>query len=178
MANLLDPVITKLLDLGVYDILVFVVVTAIFYGFLRKSKLLGGSTVVNGVLALSIGFLVLGFKWITGMALTSPLSIFFTQATVILLLFIFGFLAASMFYPDLLKWLPQVFKTRGMLTIMIVLGFALVITSGLITTLWTVPTPEPGVDGVVGPPMDIVIVAAGLIIFVVMLIIATSAAGG
>jgi len=177
MANILDPVITQLLELGVYDILVFVVVTAIFYGFLRKSKLLGGSPVLNGVLALSIGFLVLGFKWITGVALTTPLSMFFTQGTVLLLLFIFGFLAASMFYPDLLKWLPQVFKTRGMLTIMIVLGFTLLITSGLITILWTVPTPEPGVE-TVGPPMDIILVATGLIIFVVMLIIAASAAGG
>lgn len=175
MANILEPVITKLLDLGFYDILLFVVVAAIFYGFLRKSKLLGESPVVNGVLALSVAFLVLGFKWITGMALTTPLSMFFTQATVVLLLFIFGFLAASMFYPDLMKWLPNVFKRRGMLTIMITLGFALLITSGLIAVLWTVPPAEPGA---IGPPMDIVIVAAGLIIFVVVLIIAASVAGG
>lgn len=175
MVNIFEPVVTKMLELGVYDLLVFVVVAAIFYGFLRKSKILGESPVVNGTIALSVAFLVLGYKFITGFELTPPLSTFFTQSTILLLFLIFGFLAASMFYPDLLQWLPKVFTHRTTLTILIVLGFALLITSGLISVLWTTPPAKPGV---IGPPLDIIVVSAGLIIFIVLLIIAASVAGG
>jgi len=177
MANIFEPVATKLLELGVLDIFIFIIVAAVFYALLKKSKILGGTPAVDGVVAISIAFFVFLFRWITGFSLTEPFSMLFTQATAVLLLFVFGLMAASMFYPDMMKWLPQVFGgSRSMLTIMIVLGLALVISSGLITVFWASST-APAAPGEVGPPMDLILIAVGLIIFIVVIIIAASVGG-
>lgn len=177
MANIFEPVIAKMFELGVYDVFIFILVVAIFYAFLKKSKMLGGSPVIDGVVALSVGFLVFGFGWITGMALTGPFTILFTQTTVILLFLLIGFLAASMFYPDMTKWLVKVFESRSVLFVMIALGFTLLVTSGLISTLWAGAATPPK-PGEIRTPTDILIVAAGLIIFVVLIIIVAAIVGG
>lgn len=175
MPNIFEPVATKILELGILDFFVFIIVAAVFYALLKKSKILGGSPVVDGAVAISIAFFVFLYRWITGFGLVNPFSMLFTQATAILLLFVFGFLAASMFYPDMIKWLPQTFaKSRSMLIIMIVIGLTLVITSGLIAVFWTTPPTQPGAAG---PQANIILIAAGLIIFVVIVIVA-SAVGG
>jgi hypothetical protein len=102
------------------------------------------------------------------------MSAFFTQATVVILFIAMGFIAASMFYPNMLDWLPQVFKHRTMLTMMIAVGFGLFITSGMLNVLlvgWNNPK-----DGGTSTPRDVLIVVAGIIIFVIVLIIATAVA--
>lgn len=174
MENIFEPIVKNLLEIGFYDILIFIIVAAIFYGFLKKSKVIGESVVINAVLSLSVAFLVFGYRWITGLALTSSLSMFFTQATVILLFFLFGFIGASMFYPDMTKWLTKVFEHRTTLGILIALGIVLMVTSGLIATFWTFPQ-KPGTPAT---PVDITIVGAGLIIFVVLIIVAASVVRG
>jgi len=175
MASIFEPVATKMIELGLLDIFIFIIVVAVFYAFLKKSKILGGTPVIDGVVAISIGFLVFLYRWITGFVLVTPFSMLFTQATAILMLFIFGILAASMFYPDMTKWLVEAFaKSRSMMTIMIVIGLALVISSGLIAVFWTYPPADPGA---VSPPTDIILIAVAVILFVVIIIIA-SAAGG
>jgi len=177
MANIFEPVIEKMFDLGVYDVFIFVLVVAIFYAILKKTKILGGSPVIDGAISLSIGFLVLGFQWLTGMALTGPFTILFTQTTMILLFLFIGFLAASMFYPDMTKFLVKTFTSRSVIFIMIALGFTLLVTSGMIQTFWAsaAAPPQPGEARISN---DILIVAAGLIIFVVLLIIVAGIAGG
>jgi len=177
MADLFTPSITKLLEFGVFDVLIFVISTAVFYAFFRKSKILGDSPVVNGAVALSIGFLIFIFRWVTGTSLVAPFSILFTQWTTVLLFLIFGFLAASMFYPDMMSWLPKVFHSRSVLSIMIALGITLLITSGLISTFWATASVPPK-PGQISVPTDIIIVAASLIIFMVMIMIAASIGGG
>jgi len=177
MANLFEPVVSNLLELGFYDLLIFIIVAAIFYGLLKKSKVLGESVAINGVVSLSIAFLVFGFRWITGIALTTNLSAFFTQAAVVLLFLLFGFIGASMFYPDMTKWLTEVFSHRTMLAVLITLGLALLITSGLITVLWS-GGGEPAEPGEVQTPTDVIVVGAGLLIFMVLIIIASSVVRG
>ena len=175
MSDIFEPVATKILELGILDVFIFILVAAVFYALLKKSKILGGTPAVDGVVAISIALFVFLYKWITGFGLTEPFSMFFTQITAILLIFVFSIMAASMFYPDMMSWLPKIFgKSRSMLTIMIVIGLTLLITSGLIAVLWTFPPAEPGT---VRPPEDIILIAVGLIIFVVIIIVAASMGG-
>ena len=174
MANVFETVIQKLIDVGFYDLLIFVISLTIFYAVLRKVKILGESPVVNAALAFSIAFLIFGYPVIVGFSLTLPLVTFFTQSFVWILIFFIGFLIASFFYPDLPKFLAEKFTSRSMISIAITIGLASVIISGLIAVLWATPPAEGGI----GIPFDTVITAAGVIIFVILLIVAASVARG
>ncbi len=174
MANVFETVVQKLIEVGFYDLLIFVISLTIFYAILRKVKILGESPVVNAVLAFSIAFLIFGFPVIVGFSLTLPLVSFFTQSFVWILVFFIGFLIASFFYPDLPKFLAEKFTSRSMISIAITIGFVSVIISGLIGVLWATP---PGAGGI-QLPFDTVITAAGVIIFIILIIVAASIAKG
>ena len=174
MTNIFETVVQKLLEVGFYDLLIFVISLTLFYAILRKVKILGESPIVNAALAFSIAFLIFGYPVIVGFSLTLPLVTFFTQSFVWILIFFIGFLIASFFYPDLPKFLAEKFTSRSMISIAITIGVASVIISGLIGVLWATP---PG-EGAVQIPFDTVITAAGVIIFVILLIVAASIAKG
>jgi hypothetical protein len=178
MTNVFEIIAQKLIDLGVYDFLFpFIITSAIFYGLLKKTKILGESVTINGVLALSIAFLIFGFPKLIGVTLASPFSRFFTGVTVWILIIGTGVLLAGFFYPDLLKFLAEAFTRRTALIVMIVIGISLFITSGFITVFtggWT-PT-APGAPGP-GISTDVIILAAAIIIFIVLLIIAGAIVG-
>lgn len=178
--DIFQPFIQKLIQLGFYNFFFpWLITTALMYGLLKKSKVLGESNFYNGVVALTIAFLVIGFPQMFGNPsfFALPLSAFFTQATVIILFLGFGFLIASLFYPNLTSWLPTVFKHRSTLAIMIALALALFITSGLVQVLWSGFGPTGGGQKG-GTPIDVIIIAAGVIIFVILLIIASSVVRG
>jgi hypothetical protein len=177
MANIFDTVFSRLTTLGFFDIAIFMLVTAIFYGLLRKSKILGESPVVIGAVSLGIGFMLIAFRFVTGMNILTPLATMFAQWTSVLMIFLFGFIAASLFYPDMLSWLPKVFHSRGMLVIMIVIGLAIMITSGLVTT-FLASSSQPAPPGTIPIPTDTIIIIAGVIIFMVLIIVASSLGGG
>ena len=177
MVDFLSPVISKMMESGFFDVIVFILVTAILYAFFKKSNLAGGSPLITGVIAVSIGFMVLAYRFVTGTSLVAPLSVLFTQWVTVLLFLIFGFLAASLFYPDMLKWLTEVFHSRSTLSIMIVLGLTLLITSGMINTLLS-GFNAPSTPGTPVIPQDIIIFAAGIMIFIVIILIASSIGTG
>lgn len=177
MANTFDAVFSRLTSLGFFDIAIFMLVTAIFYGLLRKSKILGESPVVIGTVSLSIGLLLIAFRFVTGMNILTPLATMFAQWTSVLLIFLFGFIGASLFYPDMLSWLPKAFHSRGMLVILIVIGLAIMITSGLVTTFLATSS-QPTPPGTIPIPTDTIIIIAGVIIFMVLIIVASSLGGG
>jgi Zn-dependent protease with chaperone function len=86
---------------------------------------------------------------------------------------------ASLFYPDMPKFLAEHFTHRSTLSVMIALGIALFIMSGLVSTLLaTFTAPKLAGTGGVGASPDILIIGAGLIIFVVILIVAASQSKG
>jgi len=170
MENVFEIVIGKLIEVGFYDLLIFVLALTIFYAILRKAKILGESPVVNAVLAFSIAFMIFGFPVIVGFSLTLPLVTFFTHSFVWILMFFIGILIASFFYPDLPKFLAEKITSRSMISIGIAIGVTAVVISGLISVFWATP---PG-EGRIQLPFDTVVVAAGVIIFVVLLIIAAS----
>lgn len=172
MENIFAIVINKLLEVGFYDLLIFILSLALFYALLRKVKILGESPLVNAVVAFSIAFLIFGFPVIVGFSLTLPLVTFFTHSFVWILVFFIGFIIASFFYPDLPKFLAEKFTSRSMLSIAIAVGITSVIISGLINVFWATPPRE----GIIQYPLDTTIIAAGVIIFCVLLIIAGSIA--
>ena len=185
MADLFQPIIQKLIDLGFYNFFFpFLVAAALFFGLLKKSKILGDSAVINGVVSLSLAFLIMGFPVIFGQPsfFKLPLSSFFTQATVVLLFFVMAFIGASFFYPDMGKFVADAFKHRTMMTIMIAIAFGLLFTSGLINVLFVGLNPPSSATGgnqqAGKPPFDVIIIVAGIIIFMIMIIIAASIVRG
>jgi hypothetical protein len=173
MADLFGNMFSTLNGFGFFDIAIFMLVVAVFYGLLRKSKVLGDSPVVIGVISLSIGFMLIAFRFVTGMSLVTPIAMMFAQWTSILLVFVFGFVAASLFYPDMLSWLPKVFHSRSILMIMLVLGLTIMITSGLVQSFF-VASDIPDPPGTIPIPDDTIIIIAGVVIFMVIVIIASS----
>jgi hypothetical protein len=181
MADLFQPIIQKLIDLGFYNFFFpFIVSAALFFGLLKKSKILGDSVLINGVISLSLAFLIMGFPVIFGQPgfFALPMASYFSQITVIFLMFLVAFIGAGFFYPDMTKWLAEVFHHRTMWIIMIAIAFGLLFTSGLINVLFIGLNPSGGGTGTGTQqnktPYDVVIIVAGIIIFVIMLIIAAS----
>jgi hypothetical protein len=173
MENVFEVVVKKLLEVGFYDLLLFIFSLTLFYAILKKVKILGESPLINAVVAFTIAFLIFGFPVIVGFSLTLPLVTFFTHSFVCILMFFLGFLIASFFYPDLPKFLAEKFTSRSVMWIGIAIGISVAIISGLISVFFATPT---GTEGGIKIPMDTVITAAGVIIFVILLIIAGSIA--
>ncbi len=174
MENIFELVITKLLEVGFYDFLIFMIAMALFYGLLKKIKFFEGSSLVNAVLAFSIAFLIFGFPVIMNFSLVLPFVTFFTQTFVFILVFLIAMLVATFFYPDLPKFLAETFTSRSMISISIVIGLALAIVSGTISILWATPPLETVNNP--APPFDTTIVATSGVLFVVFLIVAGSIA--
>jgi len=181
MVSPFEEMIQRLIDLGFYDFfLPFILSTAIFYALLKKSKIISDSPLVNATLALSIAFLIFGYPVIAGISLASPLSSFFVQITIWILIFAFGFLIASLFYPDIAKFLTGYFVERRsrFIWVAVVLGIVAFITSGLVS-VFTGPLgqgPKPGQAP--GPPLDVVALAAGIFILIAIIVIAASVMAG
>lgn len=178
MADPFTLVVEQMIKLGFYNfVFPFMITAALFYALFRKSKILGESVVINGVVALSIAFLIFGYPVIAGISLATPLATFFTQATVWILILVIGMVFASIFYPDLGKMLLDQFTKRTTLYQMLALAVALFITSGLVVTLIqgaSGPPAKPGEVKPPAPPADVVLIASALIIFLVLLMIAAS----
>lgn len=172
-----EVVVNKLVSLGFYDFFFpFLIITVILYALFRKSKVLGESSVLNAVVALSIGLLVMGFPVLTGVTFGTQLSTFFVQSTVWILVLVVAVVIASAFYPDIMKIAFEQFKNRSFLYYMLAIGVGIFVISGLFSVFTNVGNPavtgkEPDVPG---PSSDIVIIIAALIIFMVMIIIAAS----
>lgn len=174
--DIFQPIVSKLISLGVLNAMLLFLFSAIIFAVLRKAKIFGDSTMINGVIAFVIAFFIFIFPFITGTSLVNPLSIFFTQSIVIIMFLIIGFIAASFFYPDMPKMLAEQFTRRSTLFVMIGLAIGLFVTSGLVTTLlaaFTSPSASSGGGGG-GPPSDVLIIGAGLILFIIVLLVASS----
>jgi len=176
MSDLFTPIIQQLDRLGFFNFFFpWLIAVAVMYAILKKSKILGESVIINGIVSLAVAFLILGFPVLSGISWGSAWSTFFAQSMIFILIFAIGFIMASLFYPDLPKMLIEQFTRRTTLWVMLGLGIALFITSGLVGTLWfgTTKPPEPGAPTV---PSDVITILTGVILLVVILLIASSVA--
>ncbi len=161
MADIFRPVAQKLIDLGILGFLLpWIITAAIFYGLLKKSKLFD-SILINAVLALAASFFLWGFL-VGGTAIDigAPLATFMAQGSILILIIIFGLIAASSFYPDLNKTLGETFKTRAAMFIMIAVFFLLFFTSGL----YKVFIPEGSFTGPNADVYTLIVIIIALII--------------
>lgn len=174
--NVFEIIVNKLVELGFYDYLFpFVITATLLYALLKKSKIMGESVTASAALALSIAFMIFGFPILAGYSLATPLSTFFLQTTVWILMFLVGFILASFFYPDLGKFLTEQFTRRTTLWAMVAIGITLFVTSGLVNVFTAGMTTRPGVEPISPQaPQDVVLIVAAVVIFIVLLLIAGS----
>jgi hypothetical protein len=170
MVNVFEELITKLLEVGFYDFLIFMIALAMFYSLLKKVKLFE-SQIVTSVMAFCIAFLIFGYPVLLNFSLVIPMVRFFTQSFLFILVFFVATLIATFFYPDLPKFLTESFTSRGTFTVMIAIGITLAILSGGISLIW-ISGPATGPTA----PAEISTVASGTIVFVILLIVAGSIA--
>lgn len=112
----------------------FMLSSAIFYGLLRKSKIMGeeGTEVVNATIALVASFMIWAYPVIVGIDITKAMTAFFMQGFVIALFTIIGISIASMAHPKIQdmfeknKFIPITF-----VFVFMIAGVILVFTSGL-----------------------------------------------
>lgn len=172
MENIFEILVTKLLEVGFYDFLLFVIALGLFYAILKKTKFFD-SPVVTGVLAFSIAFLIFGYPVLMNFSLVLPFTAFFTQSFLFILVFFIGMLIASFFYPDLPKFIGEHFTSRTMMFVGITIGVAVALISGSTTLIWLTPAQE---DPRPSAPSEVTSIASGVIIFMILLIIAGSIA--
>jgi len=112
----------------------FMLSSAIFYGLLRKSKIMGeeGTEVVNATIALVASFMIWAYPVIVGIDITEAMTAFFMQGFVVALFTIMGISIASMAHPKI----QDLFEKNKSIPILfvfvfLVVGILLVFTSGL-----------------------------------------------
>jgi len=171
MSDVFSIVISKLVEVGFFNLLIFLLALALIYAILRQRKIFGENPLINGIIAFSIAFFVFAYPIITGISLVLPVTTFFSQAFVFILIFFIGFLIASLFYPDFTSILSHFLKSRNVLFAMIALSLALLVTSGLVGVIYSAIS---GPQGKPSAPPENVLLIAGLMIAVVVLLIAGS----
>ncbi len=142
MANPFETVILNLRNIGAFQFLFpFIMTTAIFYGLLRKSQILGEprtSTSINGTVALVAAFMVWAAPILMGVDIETHLAAFFVQGISVTLVVMVGLMIVGMFAPpNLPDHFKAVFKEKPQVWMAILVGGILVgailaVSSGLI----------------------------------------------
>ena len=171
VANAFENVVSQMVDVGIYNLIIFILALSIFYSVLKRVKIFGESNVVVGTISFAIAFLVFGYPVIIGYSLVTPFVMMFTQTTVFLMVFLIAFLIASFFYPDMPKFLAASFTSRGFLMNAMAMGVAIAILSGAIAILWQVPK---GLAGGPTAPQELLVMSAVVIVMIIVLIIASA----
>ncbi len=163
--------IQKLSQLGFYDFLLpFIIFSAILYAILRKTKILGESPLINGILSIAVSLFVFSVPALAGVSLAKPLAGFFTQFVVVVLIIAFGLLVTGLFVPNVMEKMVEWIKGGGIVWWMIILVLIVATTSGLFSFIVS-----PMMKAV-GSGRDIFIALFFIGLFIV--IIATVSGGG
>lgn len=187
MASQIANSIQKLQGLGFFEFIVpFLLTAAIFYGLLRKSKVMGDpkeNVAVNAVIALVAGFMVWAYPVLSGIPVEKMFAEFFFKGTLIILTLLVGVLGAGMFLPpDLPKVIGDNFKGGRGVGIFIIAGVLLSLTIAISVGIdkilfpnWSLGSGSIGFGG--GFDND-TIMAAALIIGMAIVVIGISWGGG
>jgi len=170
MASPFETVINELLNIGFYDFLLFLLALPLFFALLKKTKLLGESSAINGLVAFVGAFLIFSFPIITGTSLTFSMTTMFMQLMLFIFVIFFAFLISGFFYPDLAGMLKEKFShSRTMLYVGVAIALTVAVISGFLPTIL-------GAIGGSGAPTspDIITLIGGMLIFIVVLIIAAA----
>ena len=166
MVNTFEIIAQRLLDLGIFGFfLPWVITAAIFWGLLKKSQLF--DNIINAVLSIALSFFIWGYL-ITAYAteIAGPISAFIMQGFVITLVFVFGLVTSSMFYPKFSEMLTETLKSKSVVWMFIGIFIILFFTSGLYKLMFTGPFPT----GIQGDVLAMVIILVALIIGMFILV--------
>jgi hypothetical protein len=132
-------IIQKLSQLGFYNFLLpFIIVSAIVYALLRKTKVLGESPLINGIVSVAVGFFIFAVPVLTGTGgFGQPMSNFFSQLIVIVLIIAFGLLITGLFVPNLMEKMTEWMKGGWIIWVIIIIVVVIAISSGMFSFIAT-----------------------------------------
>jgi len=166
MVNPFQLITERLAGLGIFSFfLPWIITAAIMWGLLKRSKMFDPS--INAILSIALSFFIWGYLAQTAFEIGAPLAAFITQGFVLILVFVFGLVGASMFYPKFSETLTEVFKSSSMIWIFLGLFFGVIFfTSGLYTVLFTSPLGT----GIQADVQAMIIMLAALVIGILILV--------
>jgi hypothetical protein len=179
MKVMLDPfhlIIDRMIKLGVINFFIpWILSSTVFWALLNKSKIFE-SHFVNAIISISVAFLVWGYLVSpAAIQLGTPLSLFITQGFVLIIVFLFGLVGASMFYPKFDEFLIGAFKKRTIIWVFLALFFGILFfTSGMYRVL----IPEIPSSGVNADVTMLIAMLVALIIGMLILVAAKYGLGG
>ena len=171
--------IVKLADFGFLDYLLpFMLTFAISFALLRKSKILSENLATNGLVAFSIGMLIMAFPAFTNLSFTEQFSTFFVQITMLILVLVVIAIIGSMFFPDLGKMVGNFGKNPLILVGIFIITALIFVSSGLFGIFSDPLDPEKtGIEpDVPGPDSDVILLIGAAIFIAVLILIFTLAA--
>jgi hypothetical protein len=174
MANPFQLITERLADLGIFSFfLPWLITVAVMWGLLKRSKMFDPT--INAILSIVVSFFIWGFLAQTAFDIGGPLTTFITQGFILMLVFVFGLVGASMFYPDFSKTLTESFKSSSMIWIFIGLFVGvLFFTSGLHRVLF----PGPSGTGIQADVNAMIMMLVALIVGILVLVGVQRGVGG
>ena len=157
-----------------YNLLIFAFALGVLFTILKRIKIFGESTLVNGIISFSIAFMVFGYPVIIGYSLITPFVSMFAQATAVMLILGVALLITNFFYPDLPKFLAARFTSRGALTAAIAIAVIIALTSGAANVIINSPKSSAGAPSV---PTELAIMVGIVIILILVLLVASTSSG-
>jgi hypothetical protein len=158
-----EQAINALIELGFYKFLLpFILIAAIIFALLRRTQILGESPLIGGIVSISIAFFIFGLPVLSGANIVKPLTSFFGQISVIILILTFGLLISGLFVPNLMGKMGEWMTGGGIVWWMIVIVLIIALTSGLFFFIIS-PISES-----VGGAGKVVLVIFLLILFMIM----------
>lgn len=163
MVSPFETIAIKLGELGFYNFFLPWIITAtVLWGLFKKSEMFESPS-ANAILSLSISFFIWGYLiGPRAIELGTPLSTFVTQGMAFLLIFLFGLVGASMFYPKFSELLLKEMKRRTVVYIVMTVFIVLFFTSRLHRVLMG----EGGIADV-GPERDVTLVVVMLAVLMI-----------
>lgn len=180
MTNPFDFVILRLNQLGFFQLLLFMLTSAVFYGLLRKSKLFGEpekNIIVNGIVALVAAFMVWSAPTLLGIDIVTATTTFFVQGVSATLVIMIALMITGMFAPEGLgKVLQENLKGRFLAAVLVVgliVGIGIFFASGVSNLFFPASTFGSGIS-----TDTITIIVIGVLMVISVLVIVGIGGGG
>ncbi len=175
MANIFQIAVERLVEVGFYNFLLpFILFTTLLYAVLTKTKVLGESPVIIGIISVSVGLMIFGLPVIAGVNIAAPLTAFLTQGAIIILVLVIALLVGSFFYPNIMEKMGEIFKPPGPFTWILWVVIAAAVAVGLFSIVGDQLGKLPSAFNI---PSDLGALAGVLAVVFVIFLIVTIASG-
>ncbi len=175
MVNIFQVAVERLVEIGFYNFLLpFILFTTVLYAVLRKTKVLGESVVIHGIISVVAGMFVFGVPVILGTSIVPALTAFLTQGAIVLVVVLVAFLIASFFYPNIIEKLPDVFKGGGPAAWIVWATIAFAVSAGLFSIIGN---PFKSLLKAIKVPAELMTVTVAIFVILIILLIVSMSMG-